>query len=64
MLKWNEAASEAADENMRSQKNRQQDEAFCRALREAMWAGNESCAEGVSKEPGTKMPIFKYRPSE
>jgi len=40
--------------------NRMQDDAFCQALRAALWAGKESCAEGVSTEPRTKKPILNY----
>ena len=63
MLKWNEAASEAANKNeeVRSERNRRQDDDFCRALRAALWAGRESCSEGVSAEPGTKKPVLHYR---
>jgi hypothetical protein len=37
MLKWNEAATEAASKNeeVRSERNRRQDDDFCRALRAA-----------------------------
>jgi hypothetical protein len=60
MLKWNEAASEAADDDVRLHRNRRQDDEFCRALREAIWTGRESCPQGVSTEPGTKKPILHY----
>jgi hypothetical protein len=45
-------------------RNQQQDEDFCRALRDAIYAGIESCAVGVSTEPGTKKPIWNYHPRE
>jgi hypothetical protein len=63
MLKWNEAATEAADKNeeVRSDRNRRQDDDFCRALRAALWAGKESCPERVSTEPGTRKPVLHYR---
>ena len=67
MLKWNEAATEAASKNeeVRSERNRRQDDDFCRALRAALFARKESCPEGVSTEPGTKKPILHYhRPIE
>jgi hypothetical protein len=67
MLKWNEAATEAASQNeeVRSERNRRQDDDFCRALRAALFARKESCPEGVSTEPGTKKPILHYhRPIE
>ena len=64
MLKWNEAASEAANEDVRFLRNRQQDDDFCRALRAALYAGKESCRLGVSTEPGTKKPIFNYQARE
>jgi len=66
MLKWNEAATEAADKNeeVRSDRNRRQDDDFCRALRAALWAGKESCPVGVSTEPGTKKPILHYHRSD
>jgi hypothetical protein len=40
MLKWNEAATEAASKNeeVRSERNRRQDDDFCRALRAALFA--------------------------
>ena len=50
--------SDAATEDLRVQ-----DDAFCKALRAALWAGRESCAEGVSTEPGTKKPILNYQRS-
>ena len=67
MLKWNEAATEAASKNeeVRSERNRRQDDDFCRALRAALFAQKESCREGVSTEPGTKKPVLHYhRPIE
>jgi hypothetical protein len=60
MLKWNEAASEAADDDVRLHRNRRQDDEFCRALRAALFERKESCPEGVSTEPGTKKPILHY----
>jgi hypothetical protein len=44
--------------------NRVQDDAFCQALRAALWAGKESCAEGVSTKPGTEKPILNYQRSD
>jgi hypothetical protein len=64
VLKWNEAASEAANEDVRFLRNQQQDDDFCRALRAALWAGKESCREGVSTDPCTKKPIFNYQPPD
>jgi hypothetical protein len=43
MLKWDEAASEAANEDVRFLRNQQQDDDFCRALRAALYVGKESC---------------------
>jgi hypothetical protein len=54
MLKWNEW--EIASEDARLLKNQQQDQDFCRALRNAIYAGMESCPLSVSTEPGTKSP--------
>jgi hypothetical protein len=54
MSKRDSVLSDAATEDLRMQ-----DSAFCKALRAALWAGKESCAEGVSTEPGTKKPILK-----
>jgi hypothetical protein len=64
MFKWNEAATEAArkNEEVRSERNRRQDDDFCRALRAALFARKESCPEGVSTEPGTKKPVLHYQP--
>jgi hypothetical protein len=65
MLKWNEAATEAASKNeeARSERNRRQNDDFCRALRAAFFARKKSCPEGVSTEPGTKKPILHdHRP--
>ncbi len=59
MIKWNEAANERADEDQMLRNNRAQDDAFCRALRGALWAGKESCTEGVRTEPSTKKPVRK-----
>jgi len=65
MLKWNEAASEAADDDVRLHRNRRQDDDFCRALRAALFVGTESCPERVSTETGTKKPVLHYhRPIE
>jgi hypothetical protein len=62
MLKWNEW--EIANEDARLLKNHQQDQDFCRALRNAIYAGTESCPLSVSTEPGTKKPILNYRRPE
>jgi hypothetical protein len=59
MLKWNQAVSDKADEDLMVRINRKQDDEFCRKLRAALWARKESCAVGVSTEPGTKKPILK-----
>jgi hypothetical protein len=61
MFNWNEGGSEVANEDVRFERNRQQEDDFCRALRAALWAGKESCPEGVSTEPGTKKPVLRYR---
>jgi len=55
MLKWNEAVSDRADEDLMVR----QDDEFCRKLRAALRAGTETCPVGVSTEPGTKRPILK-----
>ncbi len=57
-------AAEIANEDDRADKHRKQDEDFCRAVRAAVHAGQESCPLGVSTEPGTKNPISHYRPPE
>jgi hypothetical protein len=44
--------------------HRMQDDAFCQALRAALSAGKESCAQGVRAEPGTRKPILNYQPSD
>ena len=59
MIKWNEAVSDRADEDLMVQINREQDDEFCRKLRAALWAGKETCPVGVTTEPGTKRPILK-----
>jgi hypothetical protein len=64
MVKWNEGNSEVANEEVRFERNRQQDDDFCRALRAALYAGKETCRLGVSTEPGTKKPILKYQPPD
>jgi len=61
MLKWNEAASQTANEEVRVERNRRQDDDFCRALRAALYERKESCPTGVSTEPGTKKPIAYFR---
>jgi hypothetical protein len=58
MLKWNDVALKAANEEER---NRRQDDDFCRALRGALYARKESCPVGVSTEPGTKKPISIFQ---
>jgi hypothetical protein len=60
MRKWNQAALDAAEAAARAERNRKQDDDFCRALRTALWAGKESCPVGVSTEPGTKKPVLHY----
>ena len=61
-MEKNTLDSEAANEDVRAARHRQQDDDFCRALRAALWAGKESCPVGVSTEPGTKKPILNYQP--
>ena len=61
MFKWNDVELHSED---RVERNRQQDEDFRRAVLAAVYAGTESCRVGVSKEPGTKKPIFKYQPPD
>ena len=61
MIKWNEAVSDGADEDLMVQINREQDDEFCRKLRAALRAGKETCSVGVSTELGTKRPILNYR---
>jgi hypothetical protein len=61
MLKWNEGAYYAANEEVRLIKNQQQDEDFRRALLAAIYAEKEACHVGVCTEPGTKKPIFNYQ---
>ncbi len=61
MLKWNEKVSNTAEEDLLVRTQQQQDDDFCRALRAALYAGKESCALGVSTQPGTKKPILHYR---
>jgi hypothetical protein len=51
---WNKKVSNSAEQDRMIIRNRQQDDAFCRALRAALWAQTESCSEGVCAEPGTK----------
>ena len=41
MLKWNEAPSEVSNEDVRFERNRRQDDDFCRALRAALYARKE-----------------------
>jgi phosphopantetheinyl transferase (holo-ACP synthase) len=55
--------NDAASEDLLAYNNRVQDDAFCKALRAALWAGKESCAKGVSTEPGTKKPVLNYQRS-
>jgi len=59
MIKWNEAVSDRADEDLMVRINREQDDEFCQKLRAALRAGKETCPVGVSTEPGTKRPILK-----
>jgi hypothetical protein len=63
MSKRNSVLFDAATKDVMAYDNRMQDDAFCRALRAALWAGKESCAEGVSTEPGTKKPVLNYQRS-
>ena len=48
-------------EELMAYNHRMQDDAFCQALQAALWAGKESCAEGVSTEPATKKPMLNYQ---
>jgi len=59
MIKWNEAVSDRADEDLMVRINREQDDEFCRKLRAALRAGKETCPVCVTTEPGTKRPILK-----
>ena len=59
MIKWNEAVSDRADEDLMVRINREQDDEFCQKLRAALRAGKETCSVGVRTEPGTKRPILK-----
>jgi hypothetical protein len=56
--------NDVASEDVLAYNNRVQDDAFCKALRAALWAGKESCAEGVSTKPGTEKPILNYQRSD
>jgi hypothetical protein len=58
MLKWKDF--ETSSEDVRLLRNQQQDQDFCRALRDAIYLGTECCPLGVSTEPGTKKPILNY----
>ena len=51
-------------EELMAYNHRMQDDAFCQALRAALSAGKESCAQGVSTKPGTEKPIFNYQRSD
>jgi hypothetical protein len=51
-------------EDLRAYNNRMQDDAFCQALRAALLAGKESCAQGVRAEPGTRKSILNYQRSD
>jgi hypothetical protein len=53
--------AELSNEEVVAARHRQQDDNFCRALRAALYARKESCAIGVSTEPGTKNPIINFR---
>jgi hypothetical protein len=62
MLKFNGTAPDRADEALLRV---QQDEAFCRLLREAIERGHETCPIGVSTEPGTKKPmVMRHKPPD
>jgi hypothetical protein len=61
MLKWSDFELHNED---RVERNRRQDDDFCRALRAALYAGTESCPQRVNTEPGTKKPIFNYQPPD
>jgi len=60
MIKWDEDVSNNAEHERIAVRNQQQDQDFCRALHDAIYAGRESCPVGVSTEPGTKKPILNY----
>jgi hypothetical protein len=51
-------------EELMAYNHRMQNDAFCQALRAALSAGKESCAQGVSTKPGTEKPIFNYQRSD
>jgi hypothetical protein len=55
MIKWNEAVSDRADEDLMVRINREQDDEFCQKLRAALRAGKETCPVGVSTEPGIEI---------
>jgi len=59
MLKWTDF--DISNDDIRAERNRKQDDDFCRALRQALYARKESCREGVSTEPGTKKPVLHYQ---
>ena len=64
MSKRNSVLFDAATKDVMAYNNRMQDDAFRQALRAALWAGKESCSEGVSMEPGTKKPVLNYQRSD
>jgi hypothetical protein len=64
MSKRNSFLFDAATEDLMAYNNRMQDDAFCKALRAALWAIKESYAEVVSTEPGTKKPTLNYQRSD
>jgi hypothetical protein len=53
--------ADAASEEVRAARHRQQDENFRRALLAAVYAGTETCPLSVSTEPGTKKPMLNYQ---
>ena len=55
---------DATTQDLMAYNNRMQDDAFCQALRAALWAGKEFCAEGVSTKPGTEKPTLNYQRSD
>ena len=58
MLKWNDLEFPNED---RAERNRRQDDDFCRALRAALYARKESCPIDENTEPGTKKPITSFQ---
>jgi hypothetical protein len=64
MSKRNSVLFDAVTEEVMAYNNRMQDDAFCQALRAALWTGKERCSEGVTNELGTKKPTLNYQRSD